>query len=179
MVIALAGGAVVTALSLLLGFATRRLVTRPAGARAIGTPTDRAATDRTATDRTPTGGEAETGLPQRWPALAARLLRPDRMAVAIAVWLALLDVVLSLAAPWPLKVVVDYALGHQPFPSWLAPLSGLHPVSVAVLAAMAGLLLLAASALTSYLVTVLGTAIGERLTVRLLRQEARTLLQGA
>jgi ABC-type multidrug transport system fused ATPase/permease subunit len=168
MMIALAGGAVVSALSLLLGFAARRAVTRPAGVRAPGTPAG----------SMPAGGEAETGLPQRWPVLAARLLRPDRMAVAIAVWLALLDVVLSLAAPWPLKVVVDYALGHQPLPPWLAPLGGLRPVWVAVLAAMAGLLLLAASALTGYLVTVLGTAIGERMTVRLRAAVADRVLRG-
>ena len=106
-------------------------------------------------------------LPERWPALAWALLRPDRFAVALSVWLALLDVVLSLAAPWPLKVVVDYALGHRPFPGWLAGLDGLHPVSVAVIAAAAGLLLLAASAVASYLVTVLTTTVGERMTVRL------------
>jgi ABC-type multidrug transport system fused ATPase/permease subunit len=157
MVIVLACGALVTALSLLLGFAARRSITRPAGTwRAESEP-----------PRTPTASGTDDALTGPWPALAARLLRPDRLAAASAVWLALLDVALSLAAPWPLKVVVDDALGHQPLPSWLAPLAGLHPLSVAVLAATAGLLLLAASALAGYLVTVLTTAIGERMTVRL------------
>jgi ABC-type multidrug transport system fused ATPase/permease subunit len=144
MVIALACGALVSALSLLLGFAARFAVNRSAL----------------------TGG-FDACLTGRWLGLAARLLRPDRMAAATAVWLALLDVILSLAAPWPLKVVVDDALGHQPVPSWLSPLGALHPVPVAAVAATAGLLLVTASALASYLVTVLITAVGERMTVRL------------
>ena len=105
------------------------------------------------------------------------MLRPDRCTVAISIWLALLDVVLSLAAPWPLKVVVDYALGHRPFPGWLAWLDGLHPVSVALIAAAAGLLLLAASAVASYLVIVLTTAVGERMTVRLRATVVSRLLE--
>ncbi|TVZ02952.1 ABC transporter ATP-binding protein [Trebonia kvetii] len=163
MVFALAGGAVMGALSLLLGFAARRTVTRPA--RQNPATGNRPAGNQLA--EMPATGNAETRLSLRWPALARTLLRPDRFAVAVAIWLALLDVVLSLAAPWPLKVVIDYALGHQPFPTWLAPLAGLHPVSVAVIAAVAGLLLLAASAVAGYLVTVLTAAAGEQMTVRL------------
>lgn len=147
MMIALAGAAAACVLSLLLGFAARRAVTRPLPP---GVP----------------AGGADLELPERWPALAWAVLRPDGFAVAVAVWLALLDVVLSLAAPWPLKVVVDYALGHRPFPGWLAGLNGLHPAAVAVIAATAGLLLLAASAAASYLVTVLTATVGERMTVR-------------
>jgi ATP-binding cassette subfamily B protein len=148
MMIALAGAAVACVLSLRLGFAARRAATRqpPAVPSAAGTQLE---------------------LPERWPALAWVLLRPDGSAVAMSVWLALLDVALSLAAPWPLKVVVDYALGHHPFPGWLAGLSGLAPVSLAVIAAAAGLLLLASSAVASYLVTVLTTAVDERAAVRL------------
>ena len=90
MAIALAGGAVVGVLSLLLGFAARRAVTRPArqnpatGYPPAGHPLS----------GMPAAGTAETSLPLRWPALALTLLRPDLFAVALAVWLALLDVVL-------------------------------------------------------------------------------------
>ena len=146
MTIALAGAAMACVLSLIPGFAARRAVARPLPARPSTT---------------------DAGVPERWPALAWAMLRPDRCRVAISIWLALLDVVLSLAAPWPLKVVVDYALGHRPFPGWLAWLDGLRPVSVALIAAAAGLLLLAASAVAGYLVIVLTTAVGERMTVRL------------
>ena len=163
MTIALAGAAMVCVLSLIPGFAARRAVTRPLPVRSS-----------TGDTRVLVGG-ADL-VPERWPALAWTLLRPDRYTVAISIWLALLDVVLSLAAPWPLKVVVDYALAHRPFPGWLAWLDGLRPVSVALLVAAAGLLLLAASAVAGYLVIVLTTAIGERMTVRLRAAVVRRML---
>lgn len=173
MMIALAGAAVACVLSLMLGFAVRRAVTRPLPAR----PPAGRTTMRGAPSTGMPAARADLELSERWPAVAWALLRPDRSVVAVSVWLALLDVVLSLAAPWPLKVVVDYALGHQPFPGWLAGLNGLHPVSVAVAAAAAGLLLLAASAVAGYLVTVLATTVGERMTVRLRAAVVNRLLR--
>src|SRR6516162_2315144 len=53
-----------------------------------------------------------------------------------------LDAALVLAAPWPLKFVVDYALGHHRYPPWLAWMSAVRPAGVALAAALAGLLLL-------------------------------------
>ena len=155
MTIALAGAAIACVLSLISGFAACRAATRPLPV-------------------CPSTGD--TGVRERWPALAWALLRPDRFTVAISIWLALLDVILSLAAPWPLKMVVDYALGHRPFPGWLAWLDGLRPVSVALIVAAAGLLLLAASAVAGYLVIVLTTAVGERMTVRLRAAVVRRIL---
>jgi ABC-type multidrug transport system fused ATPase/permease subunit len=131
--------------SLGAGFTARRLAARPPAAR--GAP-----------------GVTASG---RWTHLAAALLRPDGVLVAMAAWLALLDVTLGLAAPWPLKFVIDYALGRHPYPQTLTWMNGLHPTAVAAVAAAAGLLLLLAAAVAGYLVTVLTAAISERMTVRL------------
>lgn len=160
MLIVLAVAAVTCGSSLAAGFAARRAVLRQMAAG-------------------PLAGDPGLAVPGRWVPLAVRLLRPDRFAVVLAVWLALLDVGLSLAAPWPLQVVVDYALGHRPFPRWLGALAGLHPVTVAVAAAAAGLLLLGASALAGYLVTVLTAGVGERMIVRLRSMVAGRVLGGA
>src|SRR6516165_8050345 len=63
--------------------------------------------------------------PRRWSPVARALLRRRGGVAVLAVWLSFLDAALALAAPWPLQVVVDYALGHHPLPPSLAMLSGL------------------------------------------------------
>lgn len=119
--------------------------------------------------RAPADGIAPTaiGVPHRWGSLSRALLRPHRWLVGLMAWLMILDTVLGLAAPWPLKIVVDNGLGHQRFPGWLAGLGGLSPVVLAVAAAASGLLLLGLSAVASYLVTFLAGAVGEAMTARL------------
>ena len=125
---------------------------------------------------------ANIAVPGRWGPVARALLRPDLAMAGLAIWLALLDAALALAAPWPLKAVVDYGLGHRHFPPWLAWANGLTPVGVAAAAAAAGLLLLLAGSVAGYLVTIVTGALGERMTVRLraalighvLRAEPRT-----
>ena len=117
----------------------------------------------------PAGAVPPAGIhsPLRWPRLAGSLLRPERGVVMLAVWLMLLDAALALAAPWPLMLVVDHGLSRHPYPAWLAGLSGLSPVQLAVTAATAGLVLLAASATAGYLVTVLMGTVAERMAARL------------
>lgn len=113
--------------------------------------------------------------PSGWPARARRGRRltwagaivTDRGVAGLAIWLMLLDAVLALTAPWPLKIVVDYGLGHSRLPPWLRSLHTLSPVGLAVAAALAGLLLLAIGGLAGYLATVLSGAIGERMSSRM------------
>jgi ABC-type multidrug transport system fused ATPase/permease subunit len=106
-------------------------------------------------------------VPQAWLSVACALLRRDSGVVGLAAWLMLLDTALALAAPWPLKLVVDYGFGHHPYPGWLAGLKGLSPVELAGAAAVGGLLLLALGAVAGYLVTYLIGAVGERMVARL------------
>src|SRR5260370_42243052 len=47
--------------------------------------------------------------------LVARLLQPYRRWVAIILLATLIETALSLAAPWPLKIIIDNVLGgHEP-----------------------------------------------------------------
>ena len=106
-------------------------------------------------------------LARRWGPVARVLLRPDRPVITLAVWLMLWDAVLALAAPWPLMLVVDYGLGHRPYPSWAAGMGSFSAAGLAAAAAGAGLLLLALGAVAGYLVTFLTGVVGERVTARL------------
>jgi len=143
--IAIAGG-VICAVSLTAGLVTRTAIAR--------SPLRRT-------------GQARLAAPQRWRPLAQALIARDRPIAFLATWLMFLDTVIALAAPWPLMIVVDYGLGHRPYPPALGPLGTLSPLSLAVAAAAAGLLLVVLGSVAGYLVTFLIGALGERMTVRL------------
>src|SRR5437763_673011 len=68
-------------------------------------------------------------------------LRPySRLAAASSVVL-VAAALIGLLAPWPLKVVIDHALGHQPLPGWFARLLGPaagNKITLIVLAVIAG-----------------------------------------
>ena len=53
-------------------------------------------------------------------ALVRSLIRPYRTWVLVVFAAMLVETLASLAAPWPLKVVLDNALGHDKLPAWLA-----------------------------------------------------------
>jgi ABC-type multidrug transport system fused ATPase/permease subunit len=88
---------------------------------------------------------------------------PHRGALLAAAGLIVLQVLLELAAPWPLKLVVDNALGGEPLEGWLAPLAGASPFELAALAAAAVVGLTAAGSLVGYATTYLVGAAGERI----------------
>jgi ABC-type multidrug transport system fused ATPase/permease subunit len=53
------------------------------------------------------------------------LIRPYKGRVVVIFCAMLVETGASLAAPWPLKVIIDNAIGKQPLPGWLAPLFGM------------------------------------------------------
>ena len=58
--------------------------------------------------------------PKAWMgALVRSLIRPYRTWVLVVFAAMLVETLASLAAPWPLKVVLDNALGHDKLPAWL------------------------------------------------------------
>ena len=120
-----------------------------------------------------------TGLPRRLRSAGWLLLMPDRAIAGLVIWLMVLDTVLALAAPWPLKIVIDYGLGRQPLPHWLAGLHGTSHLRVTVLAATTGLALVILGSVAGYLVTVLVGAVGERMASRLEVVMVSHLLQSA
>src|SRR3954466_554279 len=86
--------------------------------------------------------------------LIAELLRPYRRWVAIILLATAVETAMSLAAPWPLKIVLDQVIeGEQP-PGWIASLARSVPgegvLRIALFAALATVLIAALGAVASY-----------------------------
>ena len=110
------------------------------------------------------------------PPLLLQLLRPRRRALAVILAAMLVQTVMSLAAPWPLKIVIDTVIGNQRQPEWinwlLTMLGGAaHKGHIAVAAAIATVLIAvvtgAAMYAVSYFTESLSQSIGNDLRVRL------------
>jgi subfamily B ATP-binding cassette protein MsbA len=109
---------------------------------------------------------------------ALRLLRPYWRWVAIVLVAMLFEIAMSLASPWPLKIVLDSVFGDEPAPSVFAWLVGRGPdaltlLNVAVVGTVLIALLQGASAyLNEYFTVSVGQWIGHDL-----RQAIYTHLQ--
>jgi ABC-type multidrug transport system fused ATPase/permease subunit len=91
-----------------------------------------------------------------------RFLRPYRGALGVAAGLTLAETMLDLARPWPLKLVVDNAIGGQPLGGVLSPLDHLGPAALAAVAALLTLALVGIGAVVGYLISYLSGAAAER-----------------
>ncbi len=56
--------------------------------------------------------------------LVGGMLSPYRGWVTIILLAMLVETAMSLAAPWPLKVILDNVVGNHKAPEWLLPLRG-------------------------------------------------------
>ena len=87
--------------------------------------------------------------------LTRELLSPYRGWIVIILLAMLAETAMSLAAPWPPKVILDNVLGTHKAPEWLAPfrgsLLGAHKMEVAVLAGVATVVIAALNAVASYI----------------------------
>ena len=109
------------------------------------------------------------------PPLLRELLRPRRRTLVVLLAATLVQMVMSLAAPWPLKVILDNVVGsHRPPPwiDWLLPmLGGESKVHIAEAAAIVTVVIAvvsgAAMYVGSYFTESLGQCIGNDLRVRL------------
>ncbi|HWW86109.1 MAG TPA: hypothetical protein VNZ26_21080, partial [Vicinamibacterales bacterium] len=81
--------------------------------------------------------------------LAVDLARPYRGWLLVILLAMLVETATGLAAPWPLKIVIDYVVGTHSAPPWLVRLLG--PALVAHASALA-----AAAAFGIVLIAVLG-----------------------
>jgi ABC-type multidrug transport system fused ATPase/permease subunit len=88
-------------------------------------------------------------------ALIRELVRPYTGGLAIVFVAMLIETAMSLASPWPLKVVIDSVLGSHPLPEWLR---GLKDISVgdskaglALLAGVGVVLIAVVGAIASYI----------------------------
>jgi ABC-type multidrug transport system fused ATPase/permease subunit len=69
--------------------------------------------------------------------LLADLARPYRGWLVIILVAMLVETITGLAGPWPLKVVIDYAVGGRAGPTWMVRLLGSVPAADGALAALA------------------------------------------
>lgn len=98
--------------------------------------------------------------------LISDLLRPYRWLVVAVIALMLVQTAMSLAAPWPLKIILDNVVGHHPMPQWMtdALLSVFGKAGKLHIAALAGIMtvaIAAVSGLATYLVNYLTETVGQ------------------
>jgi ABC-type multidrug transport system fused ATPase/permease subunit len=109
------------------------------------------------------------------PPLLRELLRPHRRNLAVLASAMLVQMATSLAAPWPLKIVIDDVIGNHRPPGWirvlLPLLGGTDKAHVAAAAGLVTVLLAvaagAATYATSYCTETLGQRVGNDLRDRL------------
>lgn len=107
--------------------------------------------------------------------LILELLRPYRWQVAGIFGVLVIQIAMGLAAPWPLKVVLDSVVGNHPLPGWLQEVlqpvvggesrmhvAGLAALMVIAIAVVAG----AATYVANYLTETVGQRVGNDLRTR-------------
>jgi ABC-type multidrug transport system fused ATPase/permease subunit len=87
--------------------------------------------------------------------LIRELLSPYHGWIVIILLAMVVETAMSLAAPWPLKVILDNVVGTHKAPEWLVPfrgsLLGGHKMELAVLAGIATVVIAALGAVASYI----------------------------
>ena len=93
------------------------------------------------------------------------LLRPYTGWLVIVFVAMLVEIAMSLAAPWPLKLVLDDALGKHQLPQWLAWAHdygiGRHTLGVALFAGIATLVIAVIAAIATYIDNYYTTSVGQ------------------
>ena len=86
---------------------------------------------------------------------AVGLSRPYRKWVAIILIAMMVETVMSVATPWPLKIIIDNVVGHGNLPRWLVWTHSLFParnkIALAALVAIGFVLINVIGSLASYL----------------------------
>jgi subfamily B ATP-binding cassette protein MsbA len=93
------------------------------------------------------------------------MLRPYRGWLIIVFLAMLVEIAMSLAAPWPLKLVLDDALGSHHLPAWLDWAHdygiGRHTLGVALFAGIATLVIAVIGAIATYIDNYYSTSVGQ------------------
>ena len=87
--------------------------------------------------------------------LIRHLVRPYRRSLAIVLTAMVVETLMSLAAPWPLKIVLDNVAGGKHLPRWMSGLlfglfSGAGDKQIALLAGIGVIAIAASAAVASY-----------------------------
>src|SRR5450755_2403179 len=82
---------------------------------------------------------------------AISLSRPYRKLGAIILLAMLLETLIGLATPWPLKIIIDNVVGHHALPGWLGWMNTFFPAEKKIqLAAVAAISFIAITAIGSF-----------------------------
>jgi ABC-type multidrug transport system fused ATPase/permease subunit len=109
------------------------------------------------------------------PPLLRELLRPHHRTLTIILAMTLVQMAMSLAAPWPLKVILDNVVSNRPPPQWigwlLPALGGQSKVHIAAAAGIVTVVIAvvtgAAFYVASYYTETVSQCVGNDLRVRL------------
>ncbi len=97
--------------------------------------------------------------------LVLELVRPYHRWLAIVFVAMLVEIAMSLAAPWPLKLVLDDALGNHKLPQWLAWAHDFgfsrNTAGVALFAGLATLVIAIVAAIATYIDNYYTTSVGQ------------------
>jgi ABC-type multidrug transport system fused ATPase/permease subunit len=98
--------------------------------------------------------------------LILSLVRPYKGTLLLILLAMLVQTVMSVAAPWPLKIILDNVVGSHKLPSWLDHLlgpilSGTGKMQIAVAAAIATVVIALLGALASYFANYYTTSVGQ------------------
>ena len=105
--------------------------------------------------------------------LVEHVLKPYKGPLLLAFIAMMVETAADLAAPWPLKVVLDNVIGHHPLPHFLSPfkdLLGAHKGGTIALAAFATVAIALVDAVASYFDSYLTTSVGQYLAHDLRRK---------
>ncbi len=121
--------------------------------------------DSTAAAPAPAGAHDAPPSDKALSRLVLGLLRPYRGWLIIVFIAMLVEIAMSLAAPWPLKIVLDDALVHHKLPDWLAWAHnygiGRHTLGVALFAGIATLVIAVIAAVATYIDNYYTTSVGQ------------------
>ncbi|HLX85577.1 MAG TPA: ABC transporter ATP-binding protein [Terriglobales bacterium] len=98
--------------------------------------------------------------------LIGQLIRPYRGTLLIILCAMIVETAMSLAAPWPLKIIIDNVAGSHKLPEWLHRMLGPvvdngNPMHVALLAAMAVVFIAGLGAIASYVDNYFTESVGQ------------------
>ena len=98
--------------------------------------------------------------------LVRQLIRPHRVALSLVLVAMLVQTAMALAAPWPLKIILDSVVGHHALPHWLAHSLGPYlatdnKIHIATFAALAVVVIALVAAIASYLENYYTESVGQ------------------
>ena len=98
--------------------------------------------------------------------LILSLVRPYRGTLFVILVAMLVETVMGVAAPWPLKIILDNVVGSHKLPHWLDSLltpilSGTGKMQIAVAAALATVIIALLAAVASYVANYYTTSVGQ------------------